>query len=228
MASEAKNVRYVVARFNNFFSDRVGMLEYAPELTHYLATHFERSFVGAKENYIVYKRRHEPSVEHSHWSALDACESETELAEIRDHLLFSALYHRSLPGSPIPEQGTFTLCRVRVPDAGGVLALEIGYRRPLRSTRGTNLEASIAVIDEGRRKKVLEQELQVVHWRNSARQRPFERIEIELTPWAGREITLEFRTRLIGSIRTSGFDLKGFAMIYRDPRVQSGPGGARP
>ncbi|MCS5638428.1 MAG: hypothetical protein NZ990_18085 [Myxococcota bacterium] len=228
LASEAKQVGYAVARFNNFFSDRVGILEYAPELTHYLVTHFERSFVGARENYMVYERRDEPSVEHSHQSALASCESETELGEIRDHLLFSALYHRSLPGRPIPEEGTFTLCRVRVPDDGGVLGLEIGYRRPRRSTPGTNLEASIAVIDQGRRKKVLDEQLQVVRWRDSPRQRPFERIEIELAPWAGKEITLEFRTRLIGSIRTSGLDLKGFAMIYRDPRVQSRPGGARP
>ena len=35
-------------------------------------------------------------------------------------------------------------------------------------------------------------------------------------------------TGLQGSTRASATDLKGFAMIYRDPRVQSAPGGARP
>ena len=227
-ASEAKGVRYVVARFNNFFSDRVGMLEYAPDLTHYVVTHFERSFVGARENYMVYKRRQEPSIQHAYESALSNCKSDTELAEIREHLLFSALYHRSLPGRPIPEEGTLTLCRVKVPADGGILALEIGYRRPHRSTRGTTLESSIVVIDEGRRIEILEDEAQVVRSQDLPRQQSFERIEIELAPWSGKEIILEFRTRLTGAIRTTGFDLKGFAMIYRDARVQSRRGGARP
>jgi len=227
-ASEAKGVPYVVARFNNFFSDRVGMLEYAPDLTDYVVTHFERSFVGARENYLVYKRRQEPGIEHAHESALSNCESETELAEVREHLLFSALYHRSLPSGPIPEEGTFTVCRVNVPADGGILALEIGYRRPHRSARGTTLESSIVVIDEGRRIEVLEKEVQVVRSQDLPRQHAFERIEIELAPWSGKEIMLEFRTRLTGAIRTTGFDLKGFAMIYRDARVQSRRGGARP
>ena len=204
------------------------MLEYAPDLTRYLVTHFERSFVGGRENYIVYKRRTEPATQHPYESALADCEERTELAEIRDHLLFSALYHRSVPGSPIPEEGAATLCRVQVPRDGGVLALEMGYRRPHRSQTGTTLETSIVVIDEGRRSEVLVDRAQVVRSQDLPRQQAFERVEIELAPWAGREITLEFRTRLRGAIRTSGFDLKGFAMIYRDPRVQSAPGGARP
>ena len=227
-AVEEGKVRYAVARYNNFFSDRVGLLDYAPELAEYLISNFERSFVGGRENYIVYTRRDEPAVEHPHLDVLTDCESENPLVEIREHLLFSALYHRGRLGAPIPEEGLATRCRFRVPDAGGILALEIGYRKPFRSVPGTRLEASIDVLEEGARTSILREELPVVRWRDSPRQHPFKRVEVDLGPWAGREVSLEFATRLEGSIRNSSMDLKGFAMIYRDPRLQERAGGARP
>ncbi len=227
-ASEARNVRYAVARFNNFFSDRVGLLDYAPELAHYLITHFQRRFVGGRENYIVYERRQEPAMEHPYLDVLAECESESPLASITQHLLFSALYHRADPDSPLPESGLVTRCHLRIPEAGGVLALELGYRRPLRATRGTRLETTIDLLQGGARNPLLSEQFVVIPWRDSPRQKPFKRIEIDLAPWAGQEVGFEFTTRLHGSTRASATDMKGFAMVYRDPRLQSEAGGARP
>jgi hypothetical protein len=227
-AVEAQDVRYVVARFNNFFSDRVGLLDYAPELAHYLITRFERSFVGGRENYIVYERREEPAVEYPYLDVLARCESANPLAVVRQHLLFSALYHQARPNQPLPAEGLITRCHLSVPEAGGVLALEMGYRRPFRAARGSRLEASIDVLQGEVRNPLLSEQFLVIPWRDSPRQQPFKRIEIDLDPWAGQEIALEFATRLKGSVQTSVLDLLGFAMVYRDPRLQSEAGGARP
>ena len=227
-ASEAKNVRYAVARFNNFFSDRVGLLDYAPELAHYLITHFKRRFVGGRENYLVYERRQEPAVEHPYLDVLNACESESPLASITQHLLFSALYHRADPDSPLPESGLVTRCHLPIPATGGVLALELGYRKPIRAARGTRLETSIDLVQAGARNPLLSEQFVVIPWRDSPRQKPFKRIEIDLAPWAGQEVSIELTTRLTGATESSVTDMKGFAMVYRDPRLQSEAGGARP
>lgn len=227
-AAEEKNVRYAVARFNNFFSDRVGLLEYAPDLADYLISNFERSFVGGRENYIVYTRRDEPAIQHPYIDLLANCDVEGPGEEIRKHLLFSALYHRERNGSPIGGEGIATRCLVQVPEEGGVLALEIGYRKPFQSNRGTRLDISIDLLDQDGRQPILEERLPVIPWQGSPRQQTFKRFEIDLGRWAGRTVTLEFSTYLQGKIQDSILDLKGFAMIYRDPRLQSKAGGARP
>ena len=227
-ATEEKNVRYAVARFNNFFSDRVGLLDYAPDLAEYLISNFERSFVGGRENYIVYTRRSQPGIQHPYIDLLTNCDAEDSGAEIREHLLFSALYHREHPGAPMTEAGITTVCQVQVPEAGGVFALEIGYRKPFRSGMGTRLEVSIDLLDGEIRQPILEERLPVIPWRDSPRQQSFKRMEIDLGQWAGKTVDLEFTTRLKGTIKNSVLDLKGFAMIYRDPRLQTQAGGARP
>jgi hypothetical protein len=227
-AAEEKNVRYAVARFNNFFSDRVGLLDYAPDLADYLISNFERSFVGGRENYIVYTRRDEPEVQHPYIDLLASCDVEDPGEEIRKHLLFSALYHKGRKGSPMTEEGLVTRCQVQVPEGGGVLALEVGYRKPFRSDRGTRLDISIDLVDEKSRQPILEERLPVIPWQDSPRQQAFKRFEIDLEPWAGRTVDLEFATHLQGTIQDSVLDLKGFAMIYRDPRLQTKAGGARP
>lgn len=227
-AVEAQGVQYAVARYNNFFSDRVGLLDYAPELSSYLISNFERIFVGGRENYIVYRRREQPSTEHPHLDPLADCEFETHGGEVKKHLLFSALYHKAAFGRPIPEDGITTRCPLQIPQSGGFLALEIGYRKPHRSSPGTRLKASIDVLAQGERTSILSERLPVVRWRDAPRQQAFKRFEIDLGPWAGQAITLEFATQLEGSTLDSQLDLKGFAMVYRDPRLQSKPGGARP
>jgi hypothetical protein len=226
--SERRNVQLVMTRYDNFFSDRVGLLDYAPKLAHYIITHFERSFVGANEQYIVYQRRENPEPLHPFIDVLADCESPRGLVELNRHLLFSALYHKSHPLEPIPREGSITRCRVRVPDDGGVLSLEIGYRKPHHVQRGTLLRALIKLEHEGKQELLARETLRVVRHHGSNLSTPYKRIDADLARWAGEDVVIVFETYLMGLVQAHPLDFKGFSMVYRDPRLQIEPGGARP
>lgn len=228
--AEASGVDLVITSFDNFFSDRVGLLDYAPALSDYVITHFERSFIGADQNYIVYRRRETPLEQHAHFDAIADCShGDAGLADVRHHLLFSSLYHRSRPGQPIPPEGVTTVCRLTVPEAGGVLSLEIGYLRPRAVAPGTQLVGEVSIAEAGAAPHRLHyQTLPVLPSRGSRRQQAFRRVDLTLDAQAGREVEIVFHTRLSGRVASHPFDWKGFAMVYRDPRLQAEAGGAHP
>jgi 4-amino-4-deoxy-L-arabinose transferase-like glycosyltransferase len=226
--SEERDVQLVMTRYDNFFSDRVGLLDYAPRLASYIITHFERAYIGGGEEYIVYRRRPEPVDETPFADALADCAEGPGGGDVGRHLLFSSLYHRSIPTDPMPETGRRTPCRVRVPPGGGVLSLEIGYRKPFRVASGTTLSGRISVAHAGEQTTILEETLRVMKRQGTTIEHPYKRFEVDLSPWQGEAVELVFETRLDGEIRTHPLDYKGFAMVWRDPRVQAEPGGARP
>ncbi len=78
------------------------------------------------------------------------------------------------------------------------------------------------------KRSVLYETLRVVPAQTARRQQRFTRFDISLSDWAGQEIEVTFRTRLSGSIAVRSRNWKGFAMVYRDPRVQADANGARP
>lgn len=227
-ASKQVNVDLVITRFDNFFSDRVGLIKYAPYLSEYIITHFERDHIGTDENFVVYKARPEPEAETRFINALANCLSENQTAEVRDHLLFSAIYHKSHPSYPIPPQGLKTSCEVTVQKGLDKLSLDIGYRKPFYAERGTLLTVSISINNEGVQENLLSERMRIVPARDSIRQQPFERFHLDLSPWIGQTVTLEFETYLKGTVRSRPGDLKGFAGIYRDVRLQGKKEGARP
>lgn len=235
--AEASDVDLVITRFDNFFSDRVGLLDYAPDLSDYLASHFERVFIGPEQGYIVYRRREVPIPPIAYTDALADCTIDESFADAREHLLFSALYHRSRPNDPIPVGGVSTRCRIHVPDDGGVLSLELGYLRPRAALPGTQLIAEISIVvpdDVGggdapeHSTRLYYETFRVVPDRGARRQQRFHPVDLSLDAVAGRDVEIEFHTRLSGRVAAHPLDWKGFAMVYRDPRVQSEAGGARP
>jgi hypothetical protein len=226
--AELRDVQLVVTRYDNFFSDRVGLIDYAPQLSDYIISHFERLFVGANQDYIVYRRRAEPIAEHPFVNALGDCQSELGLAERSDHLLFSSLQHRSRPYEPIPPEGVETTCRLRIPEEGGFLSLEIGYRQPHAASRDAQLHVVLSIRDGERVESILDQRLRVVRARRMGRETPFKRFEIDLYRFAGHDVELIFETYLEGEVQSHPLDFKGFAMVWRDVRLQSERGGARP
>lgn len=226
--AEALNVELAITRFDNFFSDRVGLLDYAPLLSDYLASHFERVFVGAEQGYIVYRRREAPVEPIPYQDAFADCTVDASFAVVRRHLLFSALYHRSKPDDPIPTEGVTTTCRLQVPEEGGVLSLELGYLRPRAALPGTQLVAEVAVRDAGDRRRLHYETFRVVPSQGARRQQRFVRVDLPLDDAAGHDVELVFHTRLSGRVAAHPLDWKGFAMVYRDARLQAEPGGARP
>lgn len=225
---ERNHVEVAITRFDNFFSDRVGLLDYAPVLAEHLVTHFAREQIGPDQDYIVYRRRPEPLAIAPFVDVLQDCRAEEETNVVLDHLLFSTLYHRSTALVPIPPQGLATHCRVHVPDAGGVLSLELGYLRPAAVMPGTQIVAEISVLDDDDRRRIHYETVRVVPIQGARRQQPFRRVDLPLDRWAGRDVEIEFRTRLLGHVAMHPLDLKGFAMTYRDVRVQESAEGARP
>ncbi len=227
--AEASGVRIALTRYNNFFSDRRGLLEYAPVLADYLETQFRRSVLGGDDDYVLLEKRRRPASKQEYVDVLadcDAADASTKQVEIRRHLLFAALYHKSREGSEMPAEGRVTRCRVRVPATGGTLHLEVGYRPPLKATTGTTLDALVYVDDE-----VGATEVARLHFRVAARagpgpQMPYRRIEVDLGPWAGQAVDLVFHTVLEGSVRVHPLDYKGFAQVYRDARLVHGEEGA--
>ena len=226
--SRTQDVEMVMTRFDNFFSDRVGLLEYAPILSNHVITHYERDFIGNDENFIVYQKRDVPEEETAFTNALMDCRSESGMSEVRNHLLFSALYHKSHPLEPISSSGISTRCRIRVPEDYSLLSLEIGYRKPSWVEPGTVLDFSISIEADHKRTLILEEETRVMPKQNAIRQQPFSRFDLDLRRWAGQEVDLGFETRLRGNVRNHGGDLRGFAAVYRDARIQAQSGGARP
>ncbi len=229
--AEAGGVRLVLTGYDNFFSDRVGLLEYAPRLASYLITHFERAYVGGLERYIAYRRRETPLPQHPFTNVLESCQGEhSGDGEIAHHLLFSALYHGDSIVDPMPAEGRETRCRLRVPERGGVLALELGYRRPFQARPASRIAAEIAIeaLDGGGEVLLLEQSLPVVVRRALTIEHRYRRVEIDLAEFAGRDVELRFRSRLTGAVQAHPLDYRGFAQVFRDVRLQSEAGGARP
>jgi hypothetical protein len=117
---------------------------------------------------------------------------------------------------------------VRVPDDGGVLSLEIGYRKPHHVQRGTLLRALIKLEHEGKQELLARETLRVVRHHGSNLSTPYKRIDADLARWAGEDVVIVFETYLMGLVQAHPLDFKGFSMVYRDPRLQIEPGGARP
>jgi len=226
--AQAHGVDVVLTRHDNFFSDRVGLLDYAPKLSNYIITHFKRMHVSANEEFIFYKRRVEPLVQHPFVNVLAHCEDGGEQSDLRNHLLFSSLYHRWTRNAPLTIEGVRTRCVIDVPAEGGTLSFELGYRRPYSTEKGALLLPKLTVLDQGEEQVLLNLKVRVQRREGRMVQQPYKRFGFDLAAYSGRRIELVFETRLKGKIQTHPLDLKHFFMVWRDPRLQSEAGGARP
>lgn len=222
--AEEAGVSLAITRYDNFFSDRTGLLEYAPVLADYLLTRFDRVTLGGNDDYIVLLRRDVPLERLPSIDVLAHCEpgdAPPGAAVIRHHLLFSALYHASREGREIAPEGTVTRCNVRVPERGGRLTLEVGYRQPFKVSRGATLHARVRLEEDGGARDIAAKSFRLVPRTGNDPQLPYRRLAIDLDPFAGREITLVFHTRLDGEVRVHPLDFKDFALVYRDVRLES-------
>lgn len=221
-AAERHEVDLVVSDFNNFFSDRVGLRDYAPKLAEYLRNRFEPRFDVAGNRFRYLLRRKEPVVGVTERDAIASCDLGNGAPEtwIEEHLLFSSLYHsRPLdrPWKPVE-----TSCRIVVPDRAR-LAVSIDYRKPYSATRDASLTAEIWARDGEREELLLSETIEVVAHRGFFAPPGTEHV-VDLSKFAGREVTLRFRTAFRGNIRIlrlSPLDDGGYTLVWEDPRIQT-------
>lgn len=213
-AADAANVRLVVTRYDDFFSDRVGLREYAPRLTRYLRTRFEEVLITGDQT-IFLARRQKPLPDRDVLNVLEHC-GQAANQIIRDHLLFSTLYQD--PGTEGRARPVETRCNVVVPEHGQ-LAVRIGYTRPATAQRGTSLLGEILVISAAGTEPLIHKTFDVMPAQSAAR-RPPEEYRFDLSHLANQKVTLLFRTLRRGRVRMHVLDSKGFAMVWEDPRIE--------
>ena len=218
--SEANGVTVAITRLNNFFSDKVGMRDYAPELTRYLDTHFEQRYTVGRAEYLLYTRREQPAVPETFESVLDDCSWTDSKTEIEDHLLFSSLYQTMGPGVERRDDMLVTRCRVRIPNRGGDFVWRLDYPTPVEVRDQATLFVEVLVVDGGVSNRVFVKTSKVSS--TSARRNRFpaaSEYRIDLSRWAGKEVELVLRSTRNGRVIMSANEIRGFGARWQHPRI---------
>ncbi len=218
--AEEHRVQVAITAYNNFFSDHVGLRDYAPALTEYLQTHFVQQVKMGRDDYILLERREHPVPAENAVSILEDCELKPTRSEIREHLLFDTLYQYPGVGTRLSEVRVPTRCRVRVPREGGELVMRVGYRHPERITRPSLLRVEV-LAGRGDVWDGIFQHTFVVETKNPRiyRSQPYNRFRVDLSPYAGQEITLLLRTTRTGSVVMSPTEHRIFGAVWENPRI---------
>jgi hypothetical protein len=224
-ALEEQRVRLVVADYDDFFSERVGLREYAPKLTRHLRRHFVPAFSISVDEHLFLVRRPTRLPAWDSRSAVDDCDTSRfrwRQRGVVQHLLFETLYHAHQVGDRPPRAQVDTLCRVSVPPEAH-LAFAVGYRQPTRVVPDTSVQMEIWLQPLGQEEaapQAVYGEVLVpgaaIGWQSPP---PVER-RIDLSPWAGREVLLLFRSLYRGEARMQPLDFKGFAVYWQDPQIE--------
>jgi hypothetical protein len=226
--AESNRVRLVVADYYDFFSETVGLRQYAPRLVRYLRRFFAPAFSVAIDEHLFLRRRPRPLPDLASLSPLEDCDvSEFDWRErgILDHLLFETLYHpvqHDVDGERVIHRELSTRCRVRVPEAAR-LTFAVGYRQPTTVSDDALLTAEIWLRrfadSEQALQRVFREEIPLLAATGWASPPALER-RVDLAPFGGQEIALVFRTAFRGEVGMNDLDFKGFAMAWHDPRIE--------
>jgi hypothetical protein len=216
-AAEASDVRLVVADYNNFFSDRVGLRLYAPALASYLRTHFEPEFDVANNRYQYLRRRDEPLREGQRVEFLADCEWDPESATYTsEHLRFASLYQGR---DPLRPNATLdTTCDVRVPDHAE-LVFSLGQQNPWAASRDASFEAEV-LVSHGGKSELLFSDSVEIRRPTGLTEPPAAVQRVDLSRFAGQDVTVVLRSRLDGWSRKNRYGLGALAMVWQDPHLE--------
>jgi hypothetical protein len=225
--ARAAGVRLVVADSDDFFSERSKLREYAPLLVDFVRREFTIDYNLAVDQQSVLRRRETPLPERATLDVFEHCDvgpGPDGARSVREHLLFRSLHHALEKGAPGETQSVVTRCRVSVPEAA-TLALQVGYRQPMRIDRDAELIAEIAVIDAHakppRSELLLHAPIPVgpaLGWSSP----PGPELRLDLSRFANREVVLAFRTLFRGTAAMNELDFSGFQMLWQDARLEFG------
>ena len=229
--AESAGVKLVVTDYDDFFSERSKLREYAPLLADWVRRAFRIDFLIGSDSQIFWTRRAQELPERESSDALADCDVASVAGarrSVQDHLLFRSLHHSLGPGSKGGLQRVATRCRVHVPEAAS-LALQIGYRQPTQFAFDAELVAEILAIDPAseppRAERLLRARIPVgsaLGWSSP----PGPELRVDLSRFAGRDVVLVFRTHFRGEVEMNPLDFEGFAMLWQDPRIEAGPAAA--
>ncbi len=218
--AEAHGTTVAITRLNNFFSDRVGIREYAPELTRYLDTHFEQRYTIGRAEYLLYTRRDDPAAPETFSSILDDCSWSGDQTEIENHLLFRSLYQTMGPGHENHEDTLVARCPVRIPEAGGEFVWQMDYPFPVKLRTPATLFVEVQVVDRGSTSRVFTETLSIKTAKARRSRIPAPReYRVDLSRYAGRQVELVLRSTRTGRVVMSANEIRGFGMRWQHPRV---------
>ena len=236
--SRAGGVSFAVTRYNDFFSDRERLRDYAPVLFDYLDREFEIRFSAGGDNYLFLNRRSKPEPRRDIERVLDLCtieplENEAGAEEegqagvgvdhqVRDHLLFSTLYQDEGEHHDLDEWTVESRCRVRLPDDPGlVFGVRPDYYPPRAASRGARLEFEVWLEQTGHAPvRLLRHDAPVMRPQQLSLVRPWPReLRVAVGAFAGEEVTLRFTTTRRGRVQNHPLAFRGYAALWIDPRL---------
>ncbi len=225
-ASEAdvRQAKLVISDYNNFFSDPVGMLTYAPLLTDYVHNNFREVFSAAPGRQLFLVRREHPLPFRRRSRLLTDCWVTTLPAQagfVVEHVLFRALYQSLRSGEP----STDTFCNVTVPE-DGVLRFALGMRIPDAASPEAHVLAEVWVLPETGAPlpatRAFHADRPVVPlsgWVGP----PATEYAVDLRRYAGERVLLIFRSRLLGEVVMNPLAPWTFAVGWEGPTVETPP-----
>ncbi|MBW2272447.1 MAG: glycosyltransferase family 39 protein [Deltaproteobacteria bacterium] len=219
--AEAHGVNIALTRYDDFFSDRSGLRDYAPALVDYLETRFEITGTVGDEDYLVLRRRSAPVPLEVSSRLLEHCDTGTASQVGREHLFFDSLYH--YPGIGLEESRgeVQTECRLRIPAEGAELVTRIGVREPAVVVEPGAVTMEIDLLRDGQdSERLLTQvfALQAKDLRHSYFPRHGE-YRVDLSEHAGEEVTLVFRSIREGRVLVLYGRFADFGSVFEDLRI---------
>jgi 4-amino-4-deoxy-L-arabinose transferase-like glycosyltransferase len=218
--AEENGATVVITRLNNFFSDRVGLRDYAPVLTEYIDRNFQQRYTIGRSEYLIYTRREEPIPSESFVSVLENCEQQSEKATIEKHLLFHTLYQTMGAGIDGSEDSLVTRCRVEIPASGGEFVWQIEYPRPVKLRSSTTLAVEVLVESDQQQRHVFSRIYNVKTMNPRVRRVPApHEHRVDLSDYAGRTIDLIMRSTRSGLVVMSVHARRSFGTHWQHPRI---------
>jgi hypothetical protein len=219
---ERSNARIVLASYDNFFSDPIGMTTYGHELVEYLRLRFRPVFSLGNTAHMLLVRRKVPlaaAPSQDLWTLCDIRPIGFPATFVREHLLFRSLYHSFRGASAEYNQG-LTTCQFKVPESARV-KLRLELRQPTPASRPASVRAEVWLFaNRGRPRRLLEREWSLAGEITSVREIG-EEFEMDLTKWHGEVVSLMLRTLVEGAIPESPFDPFGLTVMWNDARLES-------
>jgi hypothetical protein len=225
---EAASIDFAIARYDNVLSTEPLLSRYAPILADYLERHFQATWMIQNDQYLLLERREPPRMPLPRESVLGDCTfagGNAAPSSVREHFFFESLFQPLDPDASA--QSAETRCRVHVPE-GAILAVQIGYKRPIGMERGASLVAEI-LAETGSRppERLLREKLEVQRMNvDGVRVPETRRIDLIRFPGlANRDVTLVFRTERQGRVKLSPFILETYGLFFQDPVLELGKAG---